>query len=278
MASSAIHTSLLSVHSPTGFLPATTKIGLQKKEMKRMFLLLLLVAFELTGCSKNNDNSDTSTTTGADPVVSKTIIAAGYGNSTIPMAGPYWQLPAGVQLTDSIHDYSYCWAFAPYTQVQRKDWKGLPLGFTFCFTLRNSTSQPITIPFPPELVFISESSMHQNVLVIDLGNVQLEAGAIKTIVAQGNCLNKGREIPQTYKAGTEQFLSYFFGPSQLPAQLQEVADILKPKHITINDILKADGNIDNVKSAQYIVIQQAIWEVTDENGLTEGTRKKLKEL
>ena len=245
--------------------------------MKKGFLALVAIIIALMACSKNNNSnivpSTTDTTTSTVP---GTI--AGYGASTKPMAGPYWQLPAGVQLTDSIHDFSYCWAFPPYTQVARKDWKGLPPGFTFCLTLRNTTQQPIIITFPPELVFISSSIKHQNVVVIDIGSLTLPAGGVKTIVAQGSCLNKGRTPPATYQDGTEKFLSYSFGPSQLPAPLQEIATILEAKHITINDVLKADGSFDSDKITKYAVIQQAIWEVTDENGLTPATRKKLQEL
>jgi len=246
--------------------------------MKRILLALLVLAFIITGCSKNSNSVSGQTTEGTDPAVPGPLTAAGYGHSTQSMTGPYWQLPPGVQLTDSIHEFSYCWAFPPYTQVPRKEWKGLPLGFTFCLTLRNTTVQPITVIFPPELVFISVSSKHQNVLVIDLGTVQLEGGSEKTIVAQASCLNMGRDVPEPYKEGTDAFLSYSFGPSQLPAPLQEIAGILKPKHISMNDVLKADGSFDAGKVAKYAVIQQAIWEVTDENGLTETTRKKLKDL
>ena len=245
--------------------------------MKRTAMLLLAATLLMAGCSKNNSIS-TQTTPGIDSVIPGPVTAAGYGRSTQPMTGPYWQLPAGVQLTDSIHEYSYCWAFAPYTQVPRKEWKGLPLGFTFCLSLHNNSTQPITIVFPPELVFISTSSKHQNVLVIDLGTVLLEAGGVKTIVAQASCLNQDRDVPEAFQEGTDKFLAYSFGPSQLPAALQEVADILKPKHISMNDVLKADGSFDSEKMAKYIVIQQAVWEVTDKNGLTGATRKKLQDL
>ena len=99
-----------------------------------------------------------------------------------------------------------------------------------------------------------------------------------TIVAQGFCINKGRAIPETYTEGTENFLAYSFGPSAIPPALKEITDILEPKHISMQDILDANGNADANKIEKYVVIQTAIWEVTDGEGLTDATREKLKAL
>ncbi len=209
----------------------------------------------------------------------KTIFSEpGYGPSTKPFKDPAWQLPSGVQLADSIHEYSYCWAFPPYTQVKQKDWRGVPVGFPFCISLRNTGSQPIIIQFPPELVLVSSSPKHQNTVIIDWGMVEVRAGVTKTIVAQGFCLNKGRTPPSTFEDDTENLLGYSFGPSKVLPALKEVLDIVESEHITMNDILKPDGTIDNTKITNYATIQSAIWEVTDEKGLTAATRQKLKEL
>jgi hypothetical protein len=200
---------------------------------------------------------------------------AGYGNSKMPFTTTSWQLSAAIKLEDSIHDYSYCWAFTPLKQISPKDWKGVPLGFTFCLTLKNASTHSVIVEFPPQLIFSSSSSLYQNVLVIDLGSVELLPGSIRTIVAQGFCVNKGRDIPQTYNEETGGFLNYNFGPSVIPSALQEIVDIVKSKHITMNDVLKADGTIDNTKALKYIVIQKAIWEVTDGEGLTANTKSEL---
>jgi len=237
-----------------------------------MIRIILLASFVtiLTCCSKskNEESSGNNNPPGA-------ITEAGYGNSNLPLTGTAWQLPAGVQLEDSIHEYSYCWAFAPYTQVPPKDWKGIPLGFSFCLTLKNTTSQPIIIQFPPSLTYTSSSVLHQNILTIELGTVEIPAASSRTIVTQGFCINLGRAIPQTFDEATGNYLTYSFGPSTIPGALQEILDILKVKHITINDILKADGTVDNSKAAKYAVIQAAIWEVTDQQGLTNNTKSQL---
>jgi len=243
---------------------------------KQLFLFAFMITI-LAACSKTKvDNTSSGAgNTGATGAVSE----PGYGPSNTSFSAPAWKLPSGVEMDDSIHDYSYCWAFPPFTNVQPKDWKGVPVGFTFCMTIKNKNNNlPFIIHFPPELILASSSFKHQNVLIIELGDVELQPGESRTIVAQGFCINKGREIPQTFKDGTSDFLSYTFGPSNIPAALKEVTDIVESKHITMNDILKPDGTIDNTKIEKYVPIQTAIWEVTDGQGLTNETRNKLQHL
>lgn len=226
----------------------------------------------LTACSKEKINEAGTTGSGSTGALAE----PGYGSSNKPFTAANWQLPSNIVLEDSIHDYSYCWAFAPYTQVAPKDWKGLPFGFAFCITLRNTkTNGPVIIPFPPQLVFQSSSQLYQNVLCINIGAITLAAGETRTIVAQGYCINKGRHVPQTFDEATGDFLGYSFGPSTIPAPLQELADILQSKHITMATVLKADGTIDNTKIAKYTVIQKAIWEITDGEGLSANTKAEL---
>ncbi len=241
---------------------------------KQLFFLVIVITF-LSACNKSKLDEPTVP---ADPGNTVGITEPGYGSSNAGFIAPKWQLPANVEMADSIHEYSYCWAFPPFTNVQPKDRRGVPVGFNFCFTLHNTSNQPVIIPFPPELIFTSSSNEHQNVLLIDVGDVQLTAGETRTIVAQGFCINEGRHIPQTFKDGTTDFLSYSFGPSSIPAALKEVTDIVESKHITMNDILKPDGSIDNTKALKYSVIQTAIWEVTDGTGLTAVTKQQLQQL
>ncbi|MES1226254.1 MAG: hypothetical protein ABUT20_62840, partial [Bacteroidota bacterium] len=218
--------------------------------MKNVFVYVLLIVMIAISCSKQiNDNNSPGTGGGGS------LTEAGYGASDKPFTSPAWSLPAGVELKDSIHEYSYCWAFPPGVSVPPKDWKGIPSGFPFCFTLSNKTNGPITVPFPPDLVFISSSALHQNVLVIDLGTIQLPANATITFVAQGFCLNEGRTIPQVYIDNTEKFLTYSFGPSQIPAALKEITGIVESKHIGMSDVTKEDGTVDNDKASKYFAIQ-----------------------
>ena len=110
---------------------------------------------------------------------------------------------------------------------------------------------------------------------MELGTVEMPAGSSQTIVTQGFCINLGRDIPQPFNEGTGNFLSYSFGPSEVPAALLEIMAIVKAKHFSMADILKEDGTVDNDKALKYGIIQAAIWEVTDHDGLTKETKDKL---
>jgi len=245
---------------------------MQKKLMNVVVLIVVLIS-----CSKSVTNNSGNDNDDPGPLAEQSSMN-GYGASAKPFDAVSWNLPANVELQDSIHEYSYCWAFDPYTQVPEKDWKGAPIGFPFCITLKNKTSKPVIIQFPPELIFVSASVLHQNTIVIDPGTIEIPASGETTIVAQGFCLNKGRSIPETFVDGTENFLSYSLGPSQIPSALKEVTSIVESKHITMANVLDENGHVDNSKMEKYSVIQLAIWEVTDEGGLSEATRKKLEAL
>src|SRR3954470_2510046 len=102
----------------------------------RTICIYLIMILLIAACSKSNNSiSNDNNNSGAGA-----LHEDGYGRSQKRFANAAWTLPAGVQLVDSIHEYSYCWAFPPYTQVQKKDWRGIPTGFTFCLTLSNTTT------------------------------------------------------------------------------------------------------------------------------------------
>ena len=46
----------------------------------------------------------------------------------------------------------------------------------------------------------------------------------------------------------------------------------------MNDVLGSDGRVDEEKAEKYSVIQAAIWQVTDGEGLTAETKKQLEDL
>lgn len=159
-----------------------------------------------------------------------------------------------------------------------KNFRGLPGGVgQLCGTLRNKTNTPITIHFPDAVVATSSNLMSQGVLLLFIGDVTVLPGATKTIMIGGFCINQSRHLPEPY-AEDGSILSYSFGPSVIPSPLNEIKDILKPKNLSYQSVLKTDGKPDMDKVTKLSVIQAAIWEVTDGNGLTQTTRQKLKDL
>src|SRR5437868_5784724 len=108
--------------------------------MKMRILLLVAAITFFTSCKKTSNVEQTPSAAVGGP-----LNEHGFGASNMPFAAASWQLPDGVVLEDSIHEYSYCWAFAPYTQVPPREWKGVPLGFSFCLTFTNTTNSTIII-------------------------------------------------------------------------------------------------------------------------------------
>lgn len=245
--------------------------------MKQLTLCLLALVIFFTACKKESRTDDTDNNTGQTPTGG--LNEPGYGPSTAAFKNPSWKLPDGVELVDSLHDLNFCFFMStPPRFEEYKNFRGLPGGVAqLCGTLRNRTNSTITIHFPDALVVSSSSLMSQGVLLLFIGDVTLTPGGTKTIMIGGFCVNKSRHAPEPY-AEDGSILSYSLGPSDLPAPLNEIKDILKPKNLNYQSMLKTDGTPDINKVSKLSVIQAAIWEVTDEGGLTEETRKKLKDL
>ncbi|HLA59690.1 MAG TPA: thioester domain-containing protein, partial [Puia sp.] len=197
-----------------------------------------------------------------------------------PFKDQAWQLPAGIELAEKFHHFMYCAQLADTpTTTDLKNFKGVPGGlFILCFTLHNNRNYPITIDFPEELAIVSSSIHSQNGLLIALGQVIVPPNSSLTLFAGGFCLNEGRTAPDVYDENGG-LLFYDLGPSVVPRSLKEITGILSTKHIGFEDVVNASGTqYDNDKYAKAFVIQKAIWEVTDGEGLTDKTRLDLKSL
>lgn len=249
--------------------------------MKQLSFCLLAFALFFASCKKENRTDETIDNTNGGSSNGQTggLKEPGYGPSTAPFTAPAWKLPDGVELVDSLHDVNFCFYMStPPRTEQFKNFRGLPGGVAqLCGTLRNKTGNTITVHFPDALVCVSSSLMSQGILLLFIGDVTLTPGSTKTIMMGGFCINQSRHAPQPYDEDGN-ILSYSLGPSAVPPALNEIKDILKPKGLSYQSMLKADGTPDIDKVSKLSVIQAAIWEVTDEGGLTEETRKKLKDL
>jgi hypothetical protein len=245
--------------------------------MKQLALSILAFSLLFTACKKERRTDDTNDNAGQTPTGG--LNEPGYGPSTTAFKNPAWKLPDGVELVDSLHDLNFCFYMStPPRFEDYKNFRGLPGGVAqLCGTLRNRTTTTITIHFPDAIVVSSSSLMSQGVLLLFIGDVTLTPGSTKTIMIGGFCINKSRHAPEPY-AEDGSILSYSLGPSDIPPALNEIKDILKPKNINYQSMLKADGTPDINKVTKLSLIQAAIWEVTDEGGLTEDTRKALKAL
>jgi hypothetical protein len=186
-----------------------------------------------------------------------------------------WQLPAGVTLTSGqVHEYSYCTG-ANKGAFDQNQLRGVPGGvFKICFELTNTTIRDIVVSFPEDLLIQSDNSNYSNGLLIGIGNVSLAPGEVRKIYANAFCLNKDRAVPGAYDYSGA-LLSFRFGPSQVPAALKVVANLVRSKGLQAHQCADAKGHIDYKKLKNVACVQAAIWEVCNGGVLQSATRKEL---
>ncbi|WP_295124539.1 thioester domain-containing protein [uncultured Chitinophaga sp.] len=236
--------------------------------MKKILFVLLLASLSLAACSKDAEKASADTAS----IITAWHSEPGFGPSGKPFRSAAWQLPAGVELTSGgIHEYSFCTGNSKgnfdYATV-----KGVPGGvFNVCFELRNSTSQPVTINFPDDLLIQSTNTNYQNGLLMGIGSVTLAAGEAQKVYANAFCINEKRAVPGAYDYEGN-LLSFRFGPGEVPAALKTVTDIARSKGLTSSHITDGSGKkLDYKKMENIGQIQLAVWEVTSGKGLSPAT-------
>jgi hypothetical protein len=236
--------------------------------MRQSLSIILIILTCFTSCKKDNT---------ANPSTGK-INVPGFGASTAAFSGANWQLPAGVILKDSIREASWWTDVHGGLPVAIGNYHGTPGGiFTVCLYLQNTTGQSITIQFPQEILLLSNTIQTQNGVIILPRTITIPAHQEIVMIAGAFCLNLGRSTPDLHtNSGALQAFS--FGPATVPAQLREISDILKSKNITYSSLVQPNGMLDPVKMAKMSIIQSAVWEITDEDGLKPETRTALQNL
>lgn len=126
-----------------------------------------------------------------------------------------------------------------------------------CMTLHNSGATDTTFVLPAGLVMIAEDTATQNGTQVVPIRIRIGAGRDTTILYSLFCANEHR----TPSSDSDVF---HFGPVSDNAGLAEIIDLVKDKDVTTSDARDA--------------IQFAIWEVSDEGGLTDETRGELEAL
>jgi hypothetical protein len=123
-----------------------------------------------------------------------------------------------------------------------------------CMTLHNSGATDTTFVLPAGLVMIAEDTATQNGTQVVPISVRIDAGRDTTILYSLYCTNEHRNPSSDADV-------FHFGPVSDNAGLAEIIETVKDKDVTTTDARDA--------------IQFAIWEVSDEGGLTSETRAEL---
>ncbi len=170
--------------------------------------------------------------------------------------GTTYTLPAGVTLEKPTKgDDPYC---VPKDQKE-KDKKGSGGLVRVCLNFRNSTQSPITVVFPPGLVFIAQDEDSQNGLVIQ--QVSIEVPALREQFFSPlylYCLNEDRNPT----AGGQDL--YDLGPVTQDASVLELSALVKDKTLPLVD--------------PNSTVQVALWSITEGAGLTATDRQAISKL
>jgi hypothetical protein len=171
--------------------------------------------------------------------------------------GTPYTLPTGVELEKPTkgHD-QYC---VPDNQTENEI-KGSGGMVRLCLNFRNTTQQPVTVVFPPGLVFISNSVLTQNGIIIQRVTIEVPAARTQFYVPiYLYCLNLHRKPTN----GPED--TYTVGPVTQDSGLLELTGLLENKQVPLMD--NANGDV-----------QAAVWDVTDGSGLTPADRDHINKL
>jgi len=125
-----------------------------------------------------------------------------------------------------------------------------------CMTLHNSTANTITTTFPPGIILISKTGEVQNGTQVQSVAVPVRAGSDTTIVLELYCVNLTRHATSP---GDEYTLGV-------------VSD-----HSGLRDLLTIIANKQIDESSVWDV-QDAIWEISDGDGLTPEARAAMEAL
>jgi len=138
-----------------------------------------------------------------------------------------------------------------------EDWPSsfLPL----YMTVSNSTSSDVQVTFPAGLVFGTPDSIYQYMILLQEYVFTVAASAnLDTVVLSTYCCNEDLDEPD-YEA------DYSIRGREWDKETQELLDLLAPK-----SPVTGDDNID--------LLQEAAFEITDYEGLTDSTKTQLQDL
>ncbi len=219
------------------------------KKMLSVFAILTMT-FIQTNCNKDDDpsNPNSPDKTGSE--------WRGIGKSPETPAGAPFNLPAGIELAgNTIKGYN-----RDECGCRKKEedcYRGSGELVRVCLGFTNTTNETITVTIPKGLIIIAVSDETQNGLVIKVEAFEIPAGETVYYSLGAYCLNSGR-TPAL--AGDV----FELGPVTENAELNELMELLENKRI------------DNVEAGG--MIQAALWDITDGNGLTDFYRQAIAKL
>lgn len=214
----------------------------------------------------------------------------GLGEAGGELTGSPFALPAGVTLAGEITgagDYADYWnealvarggaltftekdgttrtaAHAPATRADAvTGYFGSGYGFVdLLIPLKNTTAGPVTVTFPAALILRSVSGDCQNGVLIKKATVDVPAGTGYTVCLSFYCGNASKG-----SAGSGD--DYVWGVVSDAAPLLDLCERVKGKKINIEEFDPADFDDLYIYRDQIDRLQDIVWNITDDEGLTE---------
>ena len=177
---------------------------------------------------------------------------AGMGDSTAAPTGQAWSWPPALRVDDPVKgDDPFC---VPPEQPATP-----PVGHgglvRVCVGFHNTGLVPITVTLPPGLVFVSNSLESQNGLVLTETTIVVPVTSTTFYVpVYAYCLNLGRHNT----AGAQD--TYRAGPLTDDASVLELLALLQGRQVT---------------PAFDFKLQQILWDITENGGLTQEDRDAI---
>ena len=231
---------------------------------KFVTIVFLLLGGVLPGCNTSDEG---------EPIVEQPA-EPGFGNSTEDTEGIPFQLPSGITLVgNQVHTPDFC--LTPDELINllvlptREKILGTPGFFIVCVTFTNSTSNPITIKCPAGITFIAERDENerpkgQNGITVSDVFITISAGLTQSFLLDVYCLNSSRTRPAMET-------SFSVGPVTENKEIKKLIEMLKDKNIR-NDQVGENWAIPST------VIQTAVWNIADNNEISETTLADLGKL
>lgn len=160
---------------------------------------------------------------------------------SLPANTQPYQLPAGVSIV-TMYGYD---DFIPMSD--------LPL----VMTVHNSGQSDIVVKFPAGLVFATSNADYQYMILLQDCSFTAEAGVDRNVFLPTYCCNEELDEPDD-----ESF--YFISGREWDKETEELLNLVADKALISDDAV--------------MLAQDALFEITDEDGLTDSTRAELSNL
>jgi hypothetical protein len=216
--------------------------------MKSIFYLLAMAAI-ISGCIHSGPVPDEIKSS-----------ADGFGSSKLRPKGQPFTYPAGIKVVGKPHWDLECMEEAK----KKKRVAGSGSAVHFCIQFDNSTDKPIIITFPPGTIFISETDVSQNGLLVQTVRLEVPPQSSPVFHIFNYCINPDRDI-------TDYNINFEPVPVITNHEgVYELANMLTNKKMNSEDY-----NYSVIPTEIFVPVQQAVNEIANVGEISTNSRNAV---